>query len=155
MPFIYFQEPVPSTSCQDKLATAGSWNFPMWVRDSKCNQLQTTPSPYPIKSFQFADIFDHKCYFWALLLHQWCFLLRVLFCFGFISTEMVQRTSGLEVPVMWSNSPWHFCLHLPSWNQYQASIPMIRNLFLYRPRYNMPQQMWHVSALFSLYLKCS
>lgn len=146
MPFILFQEPVPSSSCQNKPAIAGNLNFPRWVRDCSSNQSQTIPSLCPVKAFQFADIVDHKCYFWALLLGHWCFLVRVLFCFWFMSTEMVQRTAIPEAAMMWSNSPWRFCFCfcLPLWNQYQASIPMITNLFLYRPCYNMPIK-WNTS----------
>lgn len=137
-PFLHFQKLVPSTSCQDKLAIAGNLNFPKSVRDSNCYQLQTALSPCPMKAFPPDDsvdqsvISEHCCWI------NGAFLWRVLFCFWFMSAEMVQRTSILEASMKWSNSPWYFCFCLPLWNQYQASIPMITNLFLYRPCYNIP-----------------
>lgn len=77
--------------------------------------------------------------------------LLVLFCFWFISTEMVHGTSLPEAPMMWPNSPWRFCFCLSLWNQYQASIRMITNLFLYRAVTTFPSNGTLSRTFFSLF----
>lgn len=133
MPFLHLQKLVPSyTSCQDTLTIVDSLNFPMWVRDSKCKKQQTTSSPphTPQMLFNLLTWWSISVTSEHLLGDQWCFLIRILFSFGFISTDMVQSTSLPEASMMRSNSPWCFFSRLPLWNQYQASIPMITNCFL-------------------------
>lgn len=145
---MHLQRLVPPTSCQDKLAGVGCWNVPMWVRDSNCKP----PPLHAHKDFPMCWHLGSQVVFLSIATIR-CFLGRVSSCFGFLSTEVIQRTLVLEH--LWCDQILHSISAFPG--LYETSIRLryswLQMCFFTDPGTTFPANITRLSSLFFLIFK--